>query len=307
MGNKAFLTMDSGGSKTVLALYTNDGTFIKEGRSCGFGLAEDNDCVFEKARQVLSIFCSGYEISYVICNLGGKNKNQIEKTLKSVFPNACTRVFRESEGTVGLELCRMYSAEVTLMAGTGAIAIASASEKSVIIGGWGANISDKGSGYQLGLDAVRLALEELDGTDKLSLLTKLLTGIKEPPKAMDAKEYCDFRDNVRRLLSPFDRAHIASFTHTVYDSAKLGDKRSVELYKKVGLDLAELVISASRKAQTALSCVVVNGGMVNGKEFWMESFEEKLENEYGVIKIHYLIKGIDEAMCYMAKRMIKGE
>jgi len=310
LGNKAFLTMDSGGSKTVLALYTNDGTFIKEGRSCGFGLAEDNDCVFEKARQVLSIFCSGYEISYVICNLGGKNKNQIEKTLKSVFPNACTRVFRESEGTVGLELCRMYSAEVTLMAGTGAIAIASASEKSVIIGGWGANISDKGSGYQLGLDAVRLALEELDGTDKLSLLTKLLTGIKEPPKAMDAKEYCDFRDNVRRLLSPFDRAHIASFTHKVCDCARLGDAQALELYKKVGIDLADLRLASPKKAGGVLKGAVINGGMVNGKEFWAESFEERLRREYPAVTLHYITDGIDEATRNMAKTMInkdKGE
>lgn len=307
MSNKAFLTMDSGGSKTMLALYDENGTFIKKGRSCGFGLAGDNGCVFEEARQVLSDFCSGYEISQVICNLGGKNKKQIEKTLESAFPNANTKVFRESEGTVGLELCRMYSAEVTLMAGTGAIAIAPVGDKSVISGGWGANISDKGSGYQLGLDAVRLALEELDGTDGLSLLTKSLTGIKEVPKAMDAKEYCDFRDSVRSSLFPFDRTHIASFSLIVYDCARLGDKRSIELYKKAGLDLADLVITCSRKAQTELSCVVVNGGMVNGKEFWMRSFEEKLINKYGAVKIYYLTNGIDEAMCCMAERMIKGE
>ena len=307
MNNKSFLTIDSGGSKTTLALYTGDGALIKESKSRGLGSADDNECVLEEARRILSDFCLGYEISHVICNLGGKNKNQIEMTLKSAFPNASAKIFRESEGTVGLELCRLYSAEVTLMAGTGAIAIAPAGNKTVISGGWGANISDRGSGYQLGLDAVRLALEELDGIGGLSLLTKSLTGINESPKAMDAQEYCDFRDNVRRSLSPFDRAHIASFARTVYDCARQGDKRSIDLYKKVGFDLAELVITASRKAETKPCCVLVNGGMVNGKEFWQESFEEKLKNEYGTIKVHYLTNGIDEAMCHMAKRMIEGE
>ena len=307
MDNKAFLTIDSGGSKTVLALYTCEGVFIKDGRSRGFGIAEDSNSVLEEAKQVLSDFCFGYEISHIICNLGGKNKNQIEKTLKFAFPYANTKVFRESEGTFGLELCRMYSAEVTLMAGTGAIAIAPVGNKAVISGGWGANISDKGSGYQLGLDAVRLALEELDGTDEFSLLTKSLTGIKEAPKAMNAKDYCDFRDSVRHSLLPFDRAHIASFARTVYDCSRLGDKRSIELYEKAGLDLAELVITCSRKAQAELSCVVTNGGMVNGKEFWMKSFEERLKNEYGAVKVHYLTNGINEAMCCMAEKMIKGE
>jgi len=305
--NKAFLTMDSGGSKTVLVLYTVDGAFIKEDKARGFGIAEDSDCICEEVQQILSDFCYGYAISHVICNLGGKNKNQIEKTIRSAFPTANIRVFRESEGTIGLELCRMYSAEVTLMAGTGAIAIAPAGDKTVISGGWGANISDKGSGYQLGLDAVRLALEELDGTGELSLLTKSLTGINEPPSPMDAKEYCEFRDSIRRSLAPFDRANIASFSRIVYGCARLGDKKAVELYEKVGPDLAELVIAASQKAQTKLHCVVVNGGMVNGKEFWMESFEDKLKNECGAIKVHYLTNGIDKAMCHMVEKMIKGE
>lgn len=53
--------------------------------------------------------------------------------------------------------------------------------------------------------------------------------------------------------------------------------------------------------------MVVNGGMVNGKEFWMESFEDKLENECGAIKVHYLTNGIDKAMCHMVEKMIKGE
>lgn len=307
MENKAFLTIDSGGSKTRLALYTADGAFIKEGTSHGFGLAEDSDEIIEEARRVLSDFCVGYEISGAICNLGGKNKRQIRKTLKAVFPDVDETVFRESEGTVGLELCKMYSAEVTLMVGTGAIAIARVGDNAVISGGWGANISDKGSGYQLGLDAVQLALWELDGTGELSLLTKALTGISEPPKPMNSAEYCDFRDRVRQSLMPFDRAHIASFARTVYDCAKLGDRRSLELYKKVGYDLALLTIAAAKKAGGELNCAVVNGGMINAKEFWKESFEEKLKSEYNAVKIHYLINGIDEAMCHMAKEIIKGE
>ena len=291
----------------MLSLYSHDGVPIKTEKTRGFGIAEDTDGVSEEVRQILSDFGLGYKVSYVICNLGGKNKMQIEKTVKSVFPIANTRVFRESEGTIGLELCKMYSADVTLMAGTGAIAIAPVGDKAVISGGWGANISDKGSGYQLGLDAVRLALEELDGTGELSLLTRSLTGISELPGPMDAKEYCEFRDSVRGVLAPFDRAHIASYSRIVYDSARLGDKKAVELYEMVGQDLAELVIAASQKTQNGLRCVVVNGGMVNGKEFWMNSFEERLKSEYGAIKVHYLTNGIDKAMYHMAEKMIKGE
>ena len=40
MDNKAFLTMDSGGSKTKLRLYSFGGELIKESSAQGFGLAE---------------------------------------------------------------------------------------------------------------------------------------------------------------------------------------------------------------------------------------------------------------------------
>ena len=308
--SKAFLTVDSGGSKTCLALYTEEGVLVEKGNARGFGLTEDSVSVLEEARQILSDFCTGYEITHAVCNLGGKNKEQMDVTLKAAFPGARTKVFRESEGTVGLELCRMYSAEVTLMAGTGAIAIARAGDRAVISGGWGANISDGGSGYQLGLDAVRLALRELDGTGELSLLTKTLTGIDEPPKPMDAADFCAFRDRVRQSLAPFDRAHIASFARKVCDCARLGDAQALELYKKVGLDLADLLLAAAKKAGGVLKGAVINGGMVNGKEFWAESFEERLRREYPAVTLHYITDGIDEATRNMAKTMInkdKGE
>ena len=305
--NSAFLTMDSGGSKTKLALYSIGGDLIRECIAPGFGTAEDSEKVLSEALAVLSDFCNGYSVSPVICNLGGKNKNQMAITLKAAFPDAQIRVFRESEGTIGLALCEKYNAGVTLMAGTGSIAIAKIGEKAVVCGGWGANISDKGSGYQVGLDAIRLALEEIDGTEALSLLTKSLTGISEAPGIMTAAEYCAFRDNIRKTLAPFDRAHIASFAKKVYECALQGDEKAIALYERTGLDLADIVIAAAKKGEIGLRGVVVNGGMVNAKEFWQNSFEARLFNVYGKIKIHYLTSGIDDAMCDMAKKMIKGE
>lgn len=59
MNNQAFLTMDSGGSKTVLSLYSHDGVPIKTEKTRGFGIAEDIDGVSEEVRQILSDFGLG--------------------------------------------------------------------------------------------------------------------------------------------------------------------------------------------------------------------------------------------------------
>lgn len=304
---KYFLTVDSGGSKTEIILYDSNGEPINKGVSKGFGAAVDCDRILTELAKDLSDVCEGKTPSVIVCNLGGKNKEQLERTFYSVFPSSRVRVFRESEGVIAKELCAKFGAQVNLMVGTGSIAVAPTDSGVVISGGWGANISDKGSGYQLGLDAVRLALEELDGASELSLLTKALTGIENPPGVTSAEEYCAFRDSVRASLFPFDRANLAEKAKTVYKCAKAGDPKALELYGKTGSDLSGIVLSAMAKTGEELKCAVVTGGMVNAKEFWQESFEKSLKSRYADFTALYIPDGLSVGLLEIAKRMLEGE
>ena len=301
--DKYFLTIDSGGSKTRLALYGTDDIPIRTEVYQGFGRASDSESDILQLYELLKDFCASYTVSRVICNIGGKNKGEFSYTLKKTFPDADISVFRESEGKIGLVLCDIYSADIVLMVGTGSIAIAPVGDKVVISGGWGPNVSDKGSGYQLGLDAVRLALEELDGTDRLSLLTQNLTGVEQAPQTLDAKEYCEYRDKVRQRLFPLDRAHIASFARVVTECASNGDGASLTLLKNAGEDLASIILSTSQKLPKPLSRIVVTGGMVHSKIFWQKAFEEKIKEKHELKEVVYIADGIDTAMRQMAKHI----
>lgn len=302
MENKIFLTIDSGGTKTQLTLYNADGTLIKSHAVQGFGKATDSDNELIAFSQALQDFCQGYAVFSVVCNLGGKNKREFALSLEKTFPLADIQLFRESEGKIGLTLCSMYSAQMVLMAGTGSIAIAPVKDKTVVCGGWGANISDKGSGYQVGLEAVQFALEELDGVKPLSMLTKAITGVETSPSLLTAEEYCEFRDRVRANMSPLDRAHIASFSKIVYECATQGDRQALSLYEKVGSDLADMLLAVALKTNVAPVNIVVTGGMINAKAFWQATFERKLKEKYNVQEIYYLVDGIDIAMKNMAKK-----
>ena len=305
MRDKMFLTVDSGGSKTKLALYTVSGDLVKDGICKGFGKAADTDEIIPALATALQEFCAGDVPDVVVGNLGGKNKTEFFNTLKQTFPDSKITVFRESEGEIGRVLCDIYGAEVTLMAGTGSIAIASIGDNTVICGGWGANISDKGSGYQLGLDAIRYVLEEVDGTAEFSTLTKTMIGENHPPKLLTAQAYCEYRDRIRQRLAPFERSHIAGYAKIVYMCAKNGDAISLSLYKKVGEDLADIVCAAIAKTGVPLTNIVVTGGMVNSKEFWQKSFENRLKQLNTFQKVFYIAEGIDIAMCTIAKKEIK--
>lgn len=297
------LTVDSGGSKTEIVLYDSIGEPMNKGVFRGFGSAVDSDQILPELAQAMSDICGCRAPSAIVCNLGGKNKEQLERTVSSVFPSSRIRVFRESEGVIAKELCSKFDAQVNLMVGTGSIAVAPTDRGVVISGGWGANISDKGSGYQLGLDAVRLALEELDGINELSLLTKTLTGVEEPLGVASAQEYCTFRDRVRSRLFPFDRTNLAKLAKTVYMCAGMGDSKAIGLYEKLGSDLADIVLSAMSKTGKELKRAVVTGGLVNAKEFWQESFEKKLKSRYENFTALYMPDGLSVGLLELAKNI----
>ncbi len=307
MVQKCFLTVDSGGSKTEIILYESTGEIVNKGVFKGFGVAVDEDKILSELASALIEVCKDKTPSVIACNLGGKNKKQIERTICSVYTNSRVKVFRESEGVIAKELCKKFNAQVSLMVGTGSIAVAPTDGGVVVLGGWGANISDKGSGYQLGLDAIKLALEEIDGVNEFSLLTKTLTGVDKPIGVMTADEYCNFRDSVRARLYPFDRENIAKLAKTVYKCAKSGDEKAINLYKKTGDDLSGIVLSAIAKTAKRLKRVVVTGGMVNAKEFWQESFEQKLKEWYNDCTVHYIADGLNVGLFELAKNTIEGE
>ena len=302
--NRMFLTIDSGGSKTKLLLRTADGRWIAEQDTEGFGTATDTDAVHPVLLGVLKIFCGGWNISVVVCNLGGKNKEQITNTIRQVLPRAKIYVFRESEGLIGITLCRNLHAQVALLAGTGSIAIAPVENQAIIGGGWGANIGDKGSGYHIGLRAIADSLEQLDGTAPMSQLAQQITGLSSAPGIQSAAEYCALRDEVRNRLKPLDRAHIASFAKTVSACAAQNDPHALMLLRQAGLDLADLVLRTAAKTGNPLKCVVVTGGMVHAKQFWQEAFETSLREKHQIEQIFYLPDGIQDALYTLAKTMI---
>ena len=68
----AFLTADSGGSKTKIALYSLEGDLLSETQSKGFGKAVDSDENIHELLSLLKEFTKGYKINRAVINLGGR-------------------------------------------------------------------------------------------------------------------------------------------------------------------------------------------------------------------------------------------
>ena len=285
------VTLDIGGSKTRGYVYDKEmQSFSIVG---GFGLATDSDeCLSALIEALEKQFDGGrYEVKAVAVNLGGKNKHQIKRTVEAAFPNAKVVVYRESEGDIAIKILQLYNADVLVMAGTGCIAFAKNGKDSIVLGGWGRDISDEGSGYYIGSLAIRLALKEMDGacgTNDLSPFTKRLFGVEKPFEYLSAFEYSGARDGIREKL-PKTRDGIAALTRMVAECAEAGCALSKKVLAENGGAIGELIATAANRLHIAHPRVVINGGITNFKTLW----EKELSNEY---EVKYCNDAIDKAL-----------
>lgn len=302
-----FLAADIGGSKTLINIYNKDCILIKSYNTEGAGFATDSNDDIPFLSKVVKEIAICYDISSAAINLGGKNVNQIKNIFSKHFPTAKTEVFRESEGTAALELGKIYGTEIVLLAGTGAISIGSNGKNGYVVsGGWGANISDDGSGYSIGLNAIRESLKALDSGEPLSPLQKEITGLENPLTAKESiKDICETRDAVRARLSPLDRKKIASYTKTVARFAEMSEEDALELLNTAGINLAKLIISTANSLKPFnASGVTVTGGLLKAKKFWKECFENYIKANSDINIIKYVDSGVMIGTLEYAKRLI---
>lgn len=288
MTNK-LLVMDIGGSKTRIRVLDTEGNLFHETVTKGVASAIDSNEPLPTLEDALSRLEGKESIACAAINLGGKNTAQVELAVRKFFSDIPLKIFRESEGTAAYALGKEYNAQIILMAGTGAIAVGHSEKGYVITGGWGINIGDAGSGYDIGLQAIRMSLSALDGIEPLSPMTQHLCGLDNTlPAASDPAIIRDKRDKVREKLFPLERQHIASITKTVADFAEKGDSEALKIFDKAGKKLAELVMKTANKLEAVPAEVVVTGGLTNIRKFWGDSFEAALPS----FKIHYVNDGL---------------
>ena len=298
------LVADIGGSKTRIRIYTPDGTVIEERVSVGVASANDSTEPLPLLESALSEVENKEHVVVAAVNLGGRNVTQIIHSIKKVFPCVNIKVFRESEGIAAYEIGKEYGADIILMAGTGAIAVGRSTKGFVTVGGWGANIGDRGGGYDIGLQAISMSLASLDKSEPLSDMTQRICGCPEPLALTQSPEsFAKSRDKIRQRIAPLDRQHIASFAKTVAEFAEKGDKSALKILDTAGKNLAELVLDAERKLGCARRSVVITGGLIHSVKFWKSSFEKALCD----YEIHYVEDGLLRGAFLVAKDMYEKE
>lgn len=132
------------------------------------------------------------------------------------------------------------------------------------IGGKGYLIDTGGSGFELGRDALKMALRSVDERCGSTVLTKLLEERLGQPVS----------DRIIPMLHQGGRAYIASFAPVVFEGYRLGDRISTELFEYHSSQLAELTFVAEKYFDENFS-VAIGGGIVNNFPEYTEAIKKK--------------------------------
>lgn len=129
---------------------------------------------------------------------------------------------------------------IVLIAGTGSAGYArTADSRSAVVGGWGALLDDVGSGYWLGLEALRTITRAADGRGApTSLSTALLEHTQAPDLSGLMRWLREHQD---------DRAEIAKLAPLVFAAAAAGDEESRRIMKRGAEELVEIAAALEHR------------------------------------------------------------
>jgi N-acetylglucosamine kinase-like BadF-type ATPase len=273
-----FVAVDGGGSKTIAAIFSKEINLVSFSRTTS---SNPNEIGFESAARVVYSAisealtkarlpfskCSWYSVA--LAGIGREKE-------KLVFLNSLTELLGETKiVSATTDIYASYISVFTdkigilLTVGTGSAAI-SFNEKGEEIrsGGWGASLDDEGSGYWIGLQALRAVMQSYDG--RLPK-TKLYDSVLSWLSLSDPLELISWINNVKK-----DK--IAAIAPIVISLAEQNDPIAQKIVENAATELAKMVwgvwnrLGSSQKYSVKLAFA----GGLSQNSFFKAAIVEKL-------------------------------
>ena len=280
---KMVLGIDGGGSKTsaVIASLDAHGGIHILGRGRGgpsnvrlagpkISLASLNKALDEALNQA---GVTGEQISCSILALAGSSSADIHAIISDW---AISRDLRSEVDIVHDILPVLVSGAkngwgVALIVGTGSVAMGvDVNGRSITRGGWGHWFGDKGSGFDLGSNALSAVVEAADEIGPPTMLSELVLkklGIVQP------------RDIIKEIISHGDVQHdVAALAPVVLEAASLGDKVASEIVEDAVTETVKLVSAVIKNlAYTDPYPLALAGGVACHSQLFRQQLVARLE------------------------------
>jgi N-acetylglucosamine kinase-like BadF-type ATPase len=172
-----------------------------------------------------------------------------------------------SDAAITLAAAVRNAPGIIVIAGTGSIAFARDDQRKLLrVGGWGLPFDDRGSGYELGRQAVAAALEAFDGRGPHTLLMDRIC------------QHLDLRDITEVVSKQLEPQQIAALFPLVMEAARDGDLVARHLCDNAARDLADLAAALLKRTGWTgrATPVVTTGGVFKSSGLIRRAFTRHL-------------------------------
>jgi N-acetylglucosamine kinase-like BadF-type ATPase len=211
------------------------------------------------------------EIARTCAGVTGAARPEIAAVMRGLISGvAGGKIEIATDVEIGFEDAFGSDPGILVIAGTGAIAFGrNLSGVTARAGGLGFPISDEGSGYWIGVEAVRMALHARDRGENPALLNALMAGL-------GAKDFDDFIVRANATPSP----DFATLSPIVLSSAEGGGELAREVLDRAGRELGRIAsVVAMRLFGDGACSVATHGGVLSSSEIVRRRFRRELESQ----------------------------
>lgn len=276
MSGELVVGIDGGGTHTRAVVLDERGAELAR-RDGPAGIVQPRDpcaaaeAAAELTRAVLADAGAGSRAAVLCCGLAGAGRWQEREAVRVglMLAGVADRAMVVGDAEAALADAFGADAGVLVIAGTGSIAWAQgdaapmpvpedadaevAPERVVVrVGGWGELLDDEGSGYAIGLGALRHIARSADG--------------REPPTALTAAVLAaaavGAADDLIRYAAAASKAEIAALAPVVLQCADADDAAARRVRERCVSALAELAVTAARRAALAAPRLALTGGLI---------------------------------------------
>lgn len=265
---RILIGVDGGGTKTEFILFSEDGKLWKrlvmEGTNpnvhglehCIETLKNGLDQLLETGMRPAGIFvgCAGF--------LSGNYGERVREALDGIYPKcqiAC------SSDIMNIIACGSSSRScIAAICGTGSVIYANENRKLHRLGGAGYLLDKQGSGFNIGADVLRTALQERDGTGPASLITALTE------ERLGGLVWDSISEIYKRGTS-----YVASFAPIAFEAYAQADAQAAQILQEHAGYLAHLIRSAARQYDCGKT-VTVSGSIFSTNPVFLQMVKEQL-------------------------------
>lgn len=266
-----YIGVDAGGTKTKTAIVNENEEILFAYESGPGNIAVNLD---EAKTNILEGIWTALTSPYgsnckaIVVGVAGAGRGTLKKSLLSFLTKSVPLpLLIISDAELAYYSIFQNNNGILVIAGTGSILLARSKDGFRTLGGWGHLLGDEGSAYDIGVQALKVVIQELEERGIHSLFAKTIAGKYDIGDEFRLKEF----------VYSGDKAKIASIALTVYQLAKSGDRIALDLLKKAGTSLAQqtlrLIDILQIQGPVPIAC---KGSLLEKNEIVFQYFQEKL-------------------------------